>query len=135
MSNQNKKAPEAKAEGAPKGKEDSKAVNLEEGAKAAESTNEGNLEEGAKAAEANEGNLEEGAKEGDLNAGAGEANASVEAPHIFFVDDRGVSWQFKSSTPKTLNIDGVSMKLKDIIENKEIMLELVYGNCNFVEQK
>jgi len=52
-----------------------------------------------------------------------------------FKDDRGLSFRFKKSAPKTLNIDGKATKLEDIIKDKEVMSELIYGNSNFVEQK
>lgn len=51
-----------------------------------------------------------------------------------FTDDRGLRFRFKKSTPKTLNIDGKTMPLSEIIEDKAVMTDLVYGNSNFVEQ-
>jgi hypothetical protein len=51
-----------------------------------------------------------------------------------FTDDRGLKYAFKHSAPKTLNIDGKSTPVEEIIENEEVMLELVYGNSNFIEQ-
>tara|TARA_R110002096_G_C14661308_1_gene727999 strand:+ start:4837 stop:5307 length:471 start_codon:yes stop_codon:yes gene_type:complete len=51
-----------------------------------------------------------------------------------FKDDRGLSFRFKQSAPKALNIDGVSRKTSDLIEDEEVMLELVNGNSNFIEQ-
>lgn len=51
-----------------------------------------------------------------------------------FKDDRGLTFAFKHSAPKSLNIDGKSTPVKEIIENEEVMLELVYGNSNFIEQ-
>lgn len=51
-----------------------------------------------------------------------------------FTDDKGRKFSFKHSAPKTLNIDGVSKKVSDIIEDEEVMLELVYGNSNLIEQ-
>lgn len=51
-----------------------------------------------------------------------------------FKDDRGQQFRFKKSAPKALNIDGVSTSIDDIIEDEEIMLELVNGNSNYLEQ-
>lgn len=51
-----------------------------------------------------------------------------------FTDDRGLRFRFKKTAPKTLNIDGRSVPVSEIIKEKEIMLELIYGNSNFVEQ-
>lgn len=52
-----------------------------------------------------------------------------------FKDNRGLTFRFKRSAPKTLNIDGKATKLEEIIKNKEVMNELIYGNSNYVEQK
>lgn len=51
-----------------------------------------------------------------------------------YKDDKGQSFRFKKSAPKSLNIDGVKTSLDDIIEDEEIMLELVNGNSNYLEQ-
>ena len=51
-----------------------------------------------------------------------------------FEDDKGRKFSFKATAPKTINIDGVSKKTEDIIKDKEVMMELVYGNSNFIEQ-
>ncbi|MDO6813812.1 hypothetical protein [Tenacibaculum soleae] len=51
-----------------------------------------------------------------------------------FKDDRGQRFRFKKSAPSTLNIDGVSTSINEIIEDEEIMLELVNGNSNYLEQ-
>lgn len=51
-----------------------------------------------------------------------------------FEDDRGLKWAFKKCTPKTLNIDGRSLSQKQILDSKEIMTELVYGNNTFLTQ-
>lgn len=51
-----------------------------------------------------------------------------------FKDDRGLTYAFKHTTPKSLNIDGKSTPIDEIIENNEVMLELVYGNSNFIEK-
>lgn len=51
-----------------------------------------------------------------------------------FTDDRGLKYAFKHSAPKTLNIDGKSTPTDELIENNEVMLELVYGNSNFIEK-
>ncbi len=51
-----------------------------------------------------------------------------------FEDDRGLVFSFKYNAPKTLNIDGKSRKTSEIIEDEKVMLELVYGNSNYIEQ-
>lgn len=51
-----------------------------------------------------------------------------------FKDDRGLKYAFKHNAPKALNIDGKSTPIDEIVENKEVMLELVYGNSNYIEQ-
>lgn len=51
-----------------------------------------------------------------------------------FTDDRGLKYAFKNNAPKALNIDGKSTPTEDLVENKEVMLELVYGNSNYIEQ-
>ena len=51
-----------------------------------------------------------------------------------FKDDRGQRFRFKKSAPKALNIDGVSTSIDEIIDDEEIMLELVNGNSNYLEQ-
>lgn len=51
-----------------------------------------------------------------------------------YVDDRGLKFRFKKSAPATLNFDGKTQKITDIIKSEEIMLELVYGNSNHIEQ-
>lgn len=51
-----------------------------------------------------------------------------------YKDDKGQRFRFKKSAPKTLNIDGIKTSLDDIIADEEIMLELVNGNSNFLEQ-
>lgn len=51
-----------------------------------------------------------------------------------FTDDRELKFRFKKTAPESLNIDGKSHKTADIIKNEEIMLELVYGNSNYIEQ-
>ncbi|EKF56223.1 hypothetical protein I215_01833 [Galbibacter marinus] len=52
-----------------------------------------------------------------------------------FTDNRGLQFRFKKSAPKTLNIDGKATKVEDIIKDKEVMSELIYGNSNYLEQK
>lgn len=54
---------------------------------------------------------------------------------IIFKDDRGLEWTFKKSAPKTINIDGKIMTQQEIADQEDIMLELVYGNSNFLTQK
>ncbi|MGB5818831.1 MAG: hypothetical protein WBG90_05050 [Saonia sp.] len=51
-----------------------------------------------------------------------------------FTDDRGLVFKFKKTAPKSLNIDGRSRKISELIKDKEVMLELVYGNSNHIEQ-
>ena len=52
-----------------------------------------------------------------------------------YEDERGLQFRFKKSAPKTLNIDGVSRKISDLIKDDSVMLELVNGNSNYLEQK
>ncbi len=51
-----------------------------------------------------------------------------------FKHDNGFSYRFKKTAPKTLNVDGVPRYIKDLVKDKEIMLELIEGNNNFVER-
>lgn len=46
----------------------------------------------------------------------------------------GAEFAFKTSTPKTIRIDGKVKKCADLIKNKAVMLELVSGNSSFVER-
>ena len=62
------------------------------------------------------------------------AKEAVKDNRPVFTDERKLKFRFKKSAPKTLNIDGVSRKIADIIEDEEVMLELVNGNSNFLEQ-
>ena len=52
-----------------------------------------------------------------------------------FEADRGLKWEFKKSAPKTINIDGKPMTQEEILQTKDVMAELVYGNSNFLIQK
>ena len=52
-----------------------------------------------------------------------------------FEDERGLKWEFKKSAPKTINIDGKPMTQEKILQTKDVMAELVYGNSNFLIQK
>ncbi len=52
-----------------------------------------------------------------------------------FEDDRGLKWEFKKSAPKTINIDGKPMTQEEILQTKDVMAELVYGNSKFLIQK
>ena len=82
------------------------------------------------------------AKKADKKAKAKEAQAKSELEkgkskkdnRPVYTDDRGLKYLFKTTAPKTLNIDGVSRKVSEIIKDDETMLELVYGNSNFIEQ-
>ena len=51
-----------------------------------------------------------------------------------FKHANGTQWRFKTNAPETLNVDGTFKKLEDIVEDKNLMLELVTGANNFVEQ-
>ena len=51
-----------------------------------------------------------------------------------FTDDRGLKFAFKHTAPKTINIDGKSCNTDELIEDESVMLELVYGHSNFIEQ-
>jgi predicted secreted protein len=51
-----------------------------------------------------------------------------------YEDERGLKFRFKHIAPKTLNIDGVSRKIEDIIKDDAVMLELINGNSNLIEQ-
>jgi len=51
-----------------------------------------------------------------------------------FTDDKGRKFSFKFSASKTINIYGVSRKTSDLIEDEEVMLELIYGNSNLLQQ-
>lgn len=52
----------------------------------------------------------------------------------FYEDDRGRKWKFKSTAPKTLNIDGHPMSQEEIFSTEEVISELVYGNCGHLTQ-
>lgn len=45
----------------------------------------------------------------------------------------GLVFRFKTTAPKTLNIEGAPQKITDIIKDKEVMAELVSGRSNFIE--
>ena len=74
------------------------------------------------------------AKADDSKSLAEKAKKDKKDNRKVFTDDRGLKFRFKKTAPKSLNIDGRSIPVKEIIEDKEIMLELVYGNSNFIEQ-
>jgi len=50
-----------------------------------------------------------------------------------FTDDRGLKFRFKTTAPKSLNIDGQSRLVSELIDEAEVMLELVHGNNSFIE--
>jgi len=50
-----------------------------------------------------------------------------------YTDDRGLKFRFKKTAPKSLNIDGKSRLVTELIEEAEVMLELVHGNNSFIE--
>lgn len=58
----------------------------------------------------------------------------TKATPAVYTDERGLKFKFKNTVPKTLNIDGVSRKLTDLIKDEEVMMELVNGNSNHIEQ-
>lgn len=51
-----------------------------------------------------------------------------------FEHPNGFNYGFKKDTPTTLRIDGVPRPLKKLITDKEVMLDLIAGNSNFVER-
>ncbi len=73
-------------------------------------------------------------KEEESKSSAEKASKKGKDNRPVFTDDRGLKFRFKKSAPASLNIDGVSRKTKELIEDGEVMLELVYGNNNFIEQ-
>lgn len=60
--------------------------------------------------------------------------AKKKAKPPFYKDDRGRKWIFKSTAPKTLNIDGHPMSQEEILQTEEVISELVYGNCSRLTQ-
>jgi len=70
------------------------------------------------------------AEEAEAEAARIEAEKETE----FYEDDRGRKWKFKSTAPKTLNIDGHPMSQKEILDTEEVISELVYGNCGHLTQ-
>lgn len=63
-----------------------------------------------------------------------EGKNEAKDPRKLFTDDRGLKFAFKFTAPETLNIDGKSRKTSELIEDEAVMLELVYGNNNHIEQ-
>ena len=64
-----------------------------------------------------------------------ESSAKQKEAASVFEDERGLKWEFKKSAPKTINIDGKPMTQEEILQTKDVMAELVYGNSNFLIQK
>ena len=64
-----------------------------------------------------------------------ETSAKEKVAASVFEDERGLKWEFKKSAPKTINIDGKPMTQEEILQTKDVMAELVYGNSNFLIQK
>lgn len=93
---------------------------------AAKKRREKNAKAAAKAAKAKQ------AKEADAKAQAEKKPKKDTRP--VYEDDRGLKFRFKESAPNTLNVDGKSTPISEIIKNDEVMLELVYGNSNYLEQ-
>jgi len=65
---------------------------------------------------------------------AAETAKAVKDTRPTYEDERGLKFRFKKSTPKTLNIDGKTRKISELIKDDEVMLELVNGNSNQIEQ-
>lgn len=118
----------AKAEALAKAKEEERKNNPTIARQmAAKELREKNRKAAAKAAKTKE------AKEEESKAKA-EKKAKKKDNRPVYEDDRGLKFRFKKTAPKSLNIDGKSTPISDIIKNDEIMMELVYGNSNFIEQ-
>ena len=90
----------------------------------------------AKAAEVAKANkeAEKKAKDQKSDAEKSDKKGPQKDTRKLFTDDRGLKFAFKYSTPKSINIDGKSCKTAELLENEEVMLELVYGNSNLIEQ-
>lgn len=63
-----------------------------------------------------------------------EANKTKKDKRPSFTDERGLVFKFKKTAPESLNVDGRSRKVTELINDKEVMLELIYGNSNHIEQ-
>ena len=46
----------------------------------------------------------------------------------------GNRYRFKKDAPQTLNIDGVTKPIEDVIKSKDVMTDLIEGNSNLIEQ-
>lgn len=106
--------------------EDNPTVKRQKAAKAAQKAVRAKLSKDTAAAEKETKATEKAAKK--------TAKKADKDTRPIFTDERKLKFRFKKSAPKTLNIDGVSQKLEDIIEDEEVMLELVNGNSNYLEQ-
>ena len=114
---------------------DAGAVNEAAKAKAAEEAKAKEAEAAkAKAAEEAKAKEAEAAKAKAAEESKAKAGKKGKETRPTFKDDRGLQFRFKNNAPKTLNIDGKSTKISEIIQSPEIMLELIYGNSNFIEQ-
>lgn len=51
-----------------------------------------------------------------------------------YTHNTGNRYRFKKLAPESLNIDGVTKTLADVIKSKDVMTELVEGNSNLIEQ-
>lgn len=74
------------------------------------------------------------ANDDEKKASAEKSEKKEKTARPIYTDDRGLKFAFKRNASASLNIDGKSRKITDIIKDDEVMLELVYGNSNFIEQ-
>jgi len=72
------------------------------------------------------------AKEAKVKADDSEKEAKEERP--FYTDEKGLKFRFKTNAPKSLNVDGNSRLISELIEEADVMLELINGNNNLIEQ-
>lgn len=102
---------------------------------AAKTTKEPSIDEQLEAAKATVSQLEASKKEADAKARAEAAAEELKNDKrpVFTAPDKR-KFRFVKTAPETLNIDGTTKKLKDIISSKEAMLELIEGNSNLIEQ-
>lgn len=63
-----------------------------------------------------------------------EALKAHKAKNPLVFENDGCVYRFKKTTPKTLRFGGVPRSLKDLINDKAAMLELISGRNNFVER-
>ena len=51
-----------------------------------------------------------------------------------FKHTKGTKYRFKKTAPESLNIDGVTKSIADVVKSKDIMTDLIEGNSNLIEQ-